>query len=161
MASSKQRATITGFRLISPQWVGSALSGEGARKYGGRWNSAGTPVVYLAGSRALAVLETLVHLTTPETRLKPFSLLEVEFPADSIEQLHVADMPENWQSSPPTSATRNLGDEWLNARRSLVLRVPSTVVVEDDNWLLNPLHPQANAMKILNVRPFSLDARLK
>jgi len=160
MASSKQQATITGFRLMSPRWVDSALTGEGAGKYGGRWNSIGIPVVYLAGSRALAALETLVHLTTPETRSKPFALLEIEFPADSVERMRVGEMPDNWRSSPPGPATMKLGDEWIAAQRSLALRVPSTVVVEEDNWLLNPRHLQANTVKILSVDRFSFDSRL-
>ncbi len=163
MASSKQakrQATITAFRLISPRWVDSALTGEGARKYGGRWNSAGTPVVYLSASRALAALETLVHLTTPETRSKPFVLLEIEFPADPVEQRLAADLPEAWRLSPPTPVTKNLGDEWLNANRSLALRVPSTVVVEEGNWLLNPRHLQADKVKVLSRERFSFDPRL-
>ncbi len=160
MASSKQQAPITGFRLISPQSVDSALTGEGARKYGGRWNSVGTRMVYLAGSRALAALETLVHLTTPETRSKSFSLLEIEFSADSFNVLQVSDLPQNWRSSPPTQSTRNMGNEWLAAQRSLALRVPSTVVDDEANWLVNPLHLRADAVKILSVEPFSFDSRL-
>ena len=160
MASSKQSATTTGFRLVSPRWADSALSGEGARKHGGRWNSAGTPLVYLSGSRALAALETLVHLTTPETRAKGFSLLEIGFPTHSIEVVPVAGLPPNWRSSPPTSTTMKVGDDWFASKRSLVLRVPSTLVAEEDNWLINPLHPRASAVTVPKVRTFSFDARL-
>ena len=75
--------TITAYRLVSPRWASTALSGEGARKYGGRWNSPGHSVVYLAESRALCALELLLHLTTPDTRTKPFRLIEVKIPAGS------------------------------------------------------------------------------
>lgn len=160
MAFTEGQKSLRAYRLLAPRWVESALSGEGARKFGGRWNSVGTAMIYLAGSRALAALETLVHLTTPATRAKPFSMIEVTLPANSIETLSVAALPKDWELSPPAQATMTLGDEWLQSQRSLVLRVPSTLVPGEPNYLLNPQHPAMAEVTASKPVAFSFDPRL-
>jgi RES domain-containing protein len=150
---------LTAFRLVSPRWADTAFSGEGARKFGGRWNSPGRPVVYLSESRALAALELLVHLTTPESRLKQFVRFEVVLPSDMIEVLPLSTLPAGWRASPPTRASSGFGDRWLEEDRSLILRVPSVLVPEEGNLLLNVTHPSFPSLEISEPHAFSLDPR--
>lgn len=126
------------------------LSGEGARVYGGRWNSPGQPMLYAADSAALAVLEVRVHLDLPpELVPDDYRLVTVD----------LEDLPTEELSILPDDA-RAFGDEWLREQRSPVLRVPSFIVPESSNFLLNPLHPQAAAARITQKREFAFDRRL-
>lgn len=126
------------------------LTGEGARRYGGRWNRPGRPVVYAASSAALAVLEVRVHLDLPAELLPDdYQLLTID-PSDlAIEE--VIDLP-----SDPAA----FGDAWLRDRRSAVLQVPSLIVPESPNLLLNPSHPEAARANIVARRRFVFDQRL-
>ena len=152
--------TFTAYRILAPRWASTAFSGEGARKYGGRWNSPGHPVVYLSESRALCALELLVHLTTPETRAKPFALIEVIVPEKSIECLHACALPHGWQDSPPTRESQDIGDLWLAEGKTLALRVPSAIIPEESNLLLNVAHPEFSEVRMCESKRFSFDARL-
>lgn len=147
MASSEE--PLRAWRIVAPRWADSAFSGEGARKYGGRWNSPGRAVVYLAGSRALAALEMLVHLTTPDSRAKPYVLREARIPREWI-----AD-PGKRGEDPVTA-----GDRWLASRRSLALRVPSVLIPEEPNYLLNPAHPEFRRVRFGAATEFRFDPRM-
>lgn len=134
------------------------LSGTGARLYGGRWNNIGKPVVYMASSRSLAVLEVLVHL--PPT-LIPDDFCQVTFDVpDDIEVLNIDTLPANWQEYPEPSILKAMGDSFLKQSKHLLLKVPSAVVKEEYNYLLNPAHPGIKEVKIINQQPFSFDERL-
>ncbi|OFX13501.1 MAG: hypothetical protein A2516_06870 [Alphaproteobacteria bacterium RIFOXYD12_FULL_60_8] len=129
----------------------SALDGDGARVFGGRWNSPGQPMVYCAGSAALAVLEVRVHLDVP------LELLPEDYRLFGIEIGNVAceDAPLTALESP-----RSHGDSWLAARHTALLRVPSLIVPEERNVLINPLHPDAQRIQIVSQRAFTFDPRL-
>jgi RES domain-containing protein len=134
------------------------LSGTGARLYGGRWNSIGRPVVYMASSRALAVLEVLVHL--PPT-LIPDNFCQITFEVpDDVQTLNVKSLPANWQEYPEPSILKNMGDAFLKANKHLLLKVPSAVVKEEYNYLLNPAHPGIASVKAIDQQPFNFDERL-
>jgi RES domain-containing protein len=125
------------------------LSGEGARRFGGRWNSAGRPVVYLADHPALAALEVRVHLDLP------FELL----PADFV--LMQVMVPDGAETVPAVDRhTVETGDTWLAGARSAVLLVPSVLVPHAWNVLLNPRHRDAEQALIREVEPFGFDPRL-
>jgi RES domain-containing protein len=124
--------------------------GEGARLYGGRWNSAGQALVYTASSAALAVLEVRVHLDlAPELIPEDYVLMKVDLAGLAVERLDV--MPDD---------PRAFGDLWLRERRSPVLRVPSMIIPEDENLLFNPAHPLVHEARIVGTRPFAFDRRL-
>jgi RES domain-containing protein len=150
---------IRGWRLVAPQWATSAFDGEGARLAGGRWNSKGVPVVYLASSLALAALELLVHIDYARA-LQEHVAIPVDF--DEALMLHVAfeDLPENWTEAAALPRTRSIGDAWAKRRASAVLAVPSAVVPAELNYLLNPQHPNAGRIRIGKARPFRFDPRL-
>lgn len=152
--------TLTAYRLVASRWASSAFSGEGARKYGGRWNSPGRPVVYLSESRALAALELLVHLTTPESRAKTFALIEVTIPADCIGQLALPSLPKTWRTSPPTSSSMEFGNSWIKEHRTLALSVPSVIIPEERNLLLNVTHPKFANIEISEPQTFTFDQRI-
>lgn len=149
--------SIRAFRIVSLQWRRTALSGEGARLYGGRWNPPGFRCVYLAESRALALLEILVHLT-PATRRLPLWLVEVEFPASLVQD--AGGLPPDWKAHPASPATQSVGRNWLEAAGSAVLRTPSVLVPEEFNYLLNPSHPDADQIVEGASARWQLDQRL-
>ena len=126
------------------------LTGEGARLWGGRWNSPGQPMVYAADAAALAVLEVRVHLDLG------FDLL----PADYV--LLTLDLGSAGMETVPNlpADTVAFGDAWLAERRTAVLRVPSVIVPESTNILINPRHLEAVLVRIVGKRPFAFDERL-
>lgn len=146
------------YRIVNCKYADD-LSGNGARLYGGRWNSEGKPMLYLASSRALAVLEVLVHLT-PMIIPYDFCLTEIKLPADSITTLDTTLLPANWRDVSPPIILREIGDDFLKKQQHLLMKVPSSVVPAEYNYLLNPLHPEAKAVKLLTKEPFSFDERL-
>ena len=137
-----------------------ALDGEGARLYGGRWNSAGRPVVYASSALSLAALEYLVHLD-PADAPDDLVALTIDVPDDApSEGVNAADLPAGWAQSPEAAACRAIGDRWAADGRTLVLRVPSAPVPEEWNVLLNPRHPEMSRVRVVAERAFGFDPRL-
>jgi RES domain-containing protein len=145
------------YRIVQSQCAESALDGEGARKYGGRWNSAGLPAVYLAESRALAALEILVHAPREVFRLE-WRVIEVDVPGEWIEEMK--NPPVGWRDQPASDSARGVGNAWLRSVRSPALRVPSVIVPEECALVLNPLHPKMAALRSSGAAVFSFDPRL-
>jgi len=146
------------YRIVKTTWVSSAFDGEGARRYGGRWNSVGTPMVYTSESRSLAALEILVHLEGPA---RGYSLAACEIPDDVvIESVAATELPADWMISPAPAALAALGDAWIRRGTSAILKVPSAVVDREYNYLLNPRHPSFERMSIHTAVPFNYDERL-
>ncbi|WP_461453256.1 RES family NAD+ phosphorylase [Mucilaginibacter sp.] len=135
------------------------LSGAGARLYGGRWSSVGKPMVYLASTRSLAVLEVLVHLS-PTMFPDSFCIAEIKVPDDSIKELAINNIPANWQDILPSIELKKIGDDFLKQQEGLLLKVPSAIVAEEFNYLLNPLHPAMSKVKLVKQLPFNFDQRL-
>lgn len=136
------------------------VTGQGAAAYGGRWNHRGTFVLYTAESRALATVEYLVHVALP---LAPggLSLATLEVPDRcAIETVDPASLPANWRAAPAPARLADLGSAWAQAARTLLLRVPSAVVDQEFNVLVNPAHPDAARLKLVRVEPCRLDERL-
>jgi RES domain-containing protein len=134
------------------------LSGEGARLVGGRWNSPGRAALYLADSRALAILETLVHLDLDRNIVPPdYVILEVDLSmlAEAREWLE-----EGPAVAPSDTECRAVGDAFLAANRALALRVPSIIVPHAGNYVLNPAHPLSRQLRIKSVETFAFDRRL-
>jgi RES domain-containing protein len=137
-----------------------ALDGEGAHVNGGRWNSEGTGVVYTSSTLALAALEYLVHVDPPDVPADLVAMrIEVpdEVPGDAVD---TEDLPRDWNEVPDHPACLDHGDAWAAAARTLLLRVPSAIVPEEHNILLNPRHLDAARIAVIAVRPFAFDRRL-
>ncbi len=131
---------ILAYRLVKRKWLKSAFDGEGARLFGGRWNSHGKACVYVAGSESLAMLEVMVHLDD-YSLLRHYTLLEVRLPANDVLRLPVEQLPADWRDEPAPQTTADIGDGWLAGGSSLALALPSVVVPRELNYLLNPAHP--------------------
>lgn len=128
------------YRLVHHKWAAQAFDGEGARLYGGRWNSKGQPCVYTAGSEALAILEILVHLNNRAV-LQQFRLFRLLIPDEALLTLSPKHLPASWQQQPATADTASIGDNWLQEQASLALAVPSALAPREHNILLNPAYP--------------------
>lgn len=142
------------YRLVRRERAAEALSGEGARRYGGRWNPPGAAVVYAAESRALAVLETVVHLSL-EARAMRFVLVTLKLPARAIIDRHAAARPPSLLAD-----SQDVGGAWCEGGRGLALVVPSVLVPQEKNWVLNVAHAQFAGVRVANSEPFSFDERL-
>lgn len=126
------------------------LAGRGASLSPGRWNSAGRPVVYAAEAPALAVLEVRVHLDlTPQFLPADYELLKIDISGARIQEL--AELPAD---------PRAVGDHWLEELHAPIFKVPSFIIPENSNLLINPLHPEAARISIVQKRPFTFDERL-
>jgi|RhiMetdeSRZDD1v2_1073273.scaffolds.fasta_scaffold2531680_1 RES domain-containing protein len=135
------------------------LDGEGARLAGGRWNTQGRAAVYTSSRLSLAALELLVHTDVP---LVPSDLVafEIEIPeAIAVETVEVGQLPKDWRI-PGHPTCRSIGDTWLAEERTAVLRVPSAVVPEEWNYIINPAHRAAKPIQIVGRRKFAFDSRL-
>jgi len=135
------------------------LSGTGTRLFGGRWSSKGNPGLYLASSRALAVLEVLVHLQ-PLFVPDNYCLAEIEVPGHSIEQADVGALPANWKDVSPPAALKKMGDDFLREKKHLMLQLPSAIVQAEFNFLVNTLHKDMHKVRMIKQEPFSFDERL-
>jgi RES domain-containing protein len=149
----------TAWRIVKTRFAAQAFDGEGARLYGGRWNSVGVRMVYTAGSVSLAVLEILVNLENTYV-LPAYSLCAVNFDDDLVTTLDRSRLPANWRDSPSPPELLAIGDAWIASGSSAVLEVPSAVVESESNYLINPAHPDFAALVIEPPQPFTFDPRL-
>lgn len=136
------------------------MDGNGARLYGGRWNSIGRPAVYVAGSESLAILEILVHLKNTKV-LDNYVLFTLELDEEDALLLNNEDLPSNWKEEPAPLETAEIGDQWLSSNNSLALAVPSVVVPRELNYILNINHPNFDKLiKTMKRHEISIDTRL-
>jgi len=149
----------TAWRIVKRKHAAHAFNGEGARLFGGRWNSPGMSLIYTAESQSLATLEMLVHLDGPEL-LERYTLFKVGIETSLIMDFELAELPKNWKARPWSAACRALGDKWAGAQVSVALRVPSAVVPSEHNFLINPLHPDFSRLTIAQLPRFRFESRL-
>jgi RES domain-containing protein len=144
---------IDAWRLIKKKYQNRAFDGYGAKRYGGRWNSIGVPLCYTSGSLALAALELLVNLEEEEV-LNAYCSIPIKIPSELCRALDLLKLPSDWDYDPPAIATKAIGDKWVKDRTSLALRVPSSIIKEEFNYLINPEHPDIKKLIIGEPRPF-------
>ena len=147
------------YRIVQAEWSASALDGEGARRYGGRWNLQGVAAVYVAESRALAALEILVHAPREALRLD-WMVIELEVSDSQIVRVPPVVLPENWRAQPSSRDAQVFGTNWLRSGGNLALCLPSVVISEETTLMLNPLHPLMKALTPGTPQPFRFDSRL-
>jgi RES domain-containing protein len=149
---------VEAWRIVKEKHAATALTGEGSAKTGGRWNSRGVRVVYASGWKSLAVLENLVHLNPP-VRFK-YVALRLKFDEALIEVFPRKALPRKWRVEPPPTSTQVLGNLWVQEARSAVLALPSVIIPEEFNFLLNPAHPDFPKISIGKPERFEFDPRL-
>jgi RES domain-containing protein len=145
------------YRINNCKYIND-LSGKGAALNGGRWNNKDTYIVYTAESRALALLEAVVHIG----KVPPggYCMATIEIPDNSIESFPLEKLPGDWQTNPPPDYLKAIGDYFIKTKKHLALAIPSALMMEEHNYLLNPAHPDFKKVKIISERPISMDERL-
>ncbi|HEX4585672.1 MAG TPA: RES domain-containing protein [Burkholderiaceae bacterium] len=149
---------LTVYRIVKARHGRAALSGEGARLAGGRWNRPGEAAVYASSSLALVVIETFIHLGQEGLHIK-FVHFGIAIP-DSVAIERCRRPPRNWRAEPPGSESMRYGSSWLRAGRTAVLEVPSAIVPLEKNYVLNPGHPDFRRIRLGRAAPFVFDPRI-
>lgn len=146
------------FRIARTSYIRD-LSGTGAKRYGGRWNAKGTAILYTSRHRSLAILELLVNANI-QTLPNELSILKLQLPdlSNSVE-LSPSDLPDNWRNTPAPFRLSKIGSDWIDSGSSLTMTVPSVIVPEEQNILVNPGQPDFNQVKIESVSSFNIDSR--
>ncbi|ANH82503.1 hypothetical protein A8C56_17360 [Niabella ginsenosidivorans] len=134
------------------------LSGTGAALYPGRWHNKGTYILYTAMSPSLALLESLAHITT--VIKLDLCMVCLEVPENSIQELAAERLPKGWAANPPPDPLKIIGDRFVKEEAFLALKVPSVVMPEEHNYLLNPAHPEFERVRVLYTRRIPVDERL-
>lgn len=143
----------------TPDYESDDVTGHGARLTGGRWNRPGTPMLYASVTRALACLETLAHLGGELLPLNRY-LVEISVPAAVWRGRTVLDTGSfvGWEALPAGRVSIDWGTGWVHRGQSLIADVPSVVVPEERNLLVNPLHRDAVYLRARKVRRWTYDA---
>lgn len=149
------------WRLTPPEFH-TELDGEGARLFGGRWNSPGLRALYTSSHLSLSVLETYVNIPLLlRTSLPVYQAVRISIPDNAnTARISPAQFAELLTTSDPVAASRSIGDDWITRRDNLVLQVPSVLVPEETNLIINPEHPAAGDVRIVSARAFQFDPRL-
>ena len=147
------------FRIAQKAFIND-LSGEGARLFGGRWNHRGVPVLYTAESRSLAALELLVHLQKL-SGISDLSILTLEIPEKAkIDDItKITKLPSGWEKFTVHSELQDFVSQWIKTD-GFILKVPSAIIKEESNYLINPRHKNITKLKIISIEDFFLDERL-
>lgn len=146
----------------APTYAADDLSGMGARLSGGRWNQRGVAMVYASESRALACLETMVHLNGGGLPLNRY-LVEITIPDDvwtNARQETNASLPVGWDAQPASLTSVRLGTDWARSSATALLLTPSAIVPEEFNVLINPAHADTRRLAATKVRRWLYDPRL-
>jgi RES domain-containing protein len=145
------------YRAFERKHEATAFSGEGARLYGGRWNSVGTAVIYTASTFSLALLEIMVNASTPRI-LPDMVYAPMDIPSEiRLDVLDTAALPRNWFGSPAPPECQVAGDSWVNRGETVGLVVPSAVARIDTNVLLNPAHPDFVRIVVGSIDSMAID----
>lgn len=151
------------YRIEREKYLSTTLSGLGASlSKGYRWNSYNTRLVYTAESRALATLEVSVHLDLNEDLPVDRYYVEIEIPDNlSMQEVRIEDLPDDWNAKPPTTTTQIIGDDFVQYSEAAVLKVPSSIVPDEFNYLINPNHPDSRKIKVIRYHNMDFDSRFK
>ena len=151
------------YRVEREKYLKTTLSGIGASMTKGyRWNSLNTKLMYTAESRALATLEVSVHLDLNEDLPTDRYYIEIEIPDDiTILEVKIEDLPKDWNYKPPTITTQTIGDDFVLENEAAILKVPSCIVPQEFNYLINPNHPKAKRIKVISETLMTFDSRFK
>jgi RES domain-containing protein len=151
------------YRIEREKYLPNTLTGVGAALTEGyRWNSLNTYLVYTAESHALAMLEVSVHLDLSEDLPTDRFYVGIDIPDDiEILELAIDQLPENWDSKPPILATQYIGDDFVAQNNAAVLKVPSSIVPPEYNYLINPHHPESARITVIATQSLKFDSRFK
>lgn len=148
------------FRITQEKYA-EDLSGNGARIFGGRWNSEGLFAVYTSSSRSLALLETLAHTPSKMLQERIYILVTLSVP-DTVKPVEIdkEKLTAGWDAPDTRPLTKKMGDKFLRNKSGLLLIVPSVLMPEENNYIINPIHSDLKKIKLVNKRRIHFDARL-
>lgn len=149
------------WRVGKTKYIGDR-AGVGAKLAGGRWSSKGVAVLYFAATKSLAALEVFVHLE-PEDLPEPLSAIGIDLPNETFTgraRQSVGDLPPSWRHYPAPTALQAVGDAWVRAAASVVLELPSAIIPEESNYLLNPNHSDFKKLVWNEPERFEFDPRM-
>jgi RES domain-containing protein len=146
------------YRISKCEYIND-LNGTGAAWFGGRWNSKGTYILYTAATPSLALLESVVHISNIPAA--GYCMIILDIPTDSILEIDINNLPANWQRHPSPAILRKTGDQFVLQNKYLALKLPSAIMPEDFNYLINPAHPDFKKIKVISKRKVPIDDRLK
>lgn len=147
---------------ITQQEFAEDLTGNGARLFGGRWNSEGFFALYVSSSRSLALLETLAHTPAKMLDVRVYYLVALSVPENMLTQkVSVKNLLPGWDAPDTRPFTKKIGDTFLSNKRNLMLEVPSVIMPEEINFVINPLHQDMKQVKVINKRRIYFDNRIK
>ncbi len=151
------------FRIERKKYLSTTMLGIGASMSNGfRWNSKHTHLVYTAASRSLAMLEVSVHLDWSEDLPTDRYFVEIDIPDDiEIAEISPEDLPFDWDAKPPSVTTQYIGDDFVYQEFAAVLKVPSAIISQEFNFLINPSHPDAKKVTIVSSEKMAFDKRWK
>ena len=148
------------FRVLRAAYAHSPFDGEGSYRYGGRWSSPGTRLVYASEHHSLAMLEYFVHLD-PEDSPDDLVLATADVPDGvSRRRLGANELPTRWRESPGPPELAQIGDEFVTNAETCLLLVPSALAVSENNWLINPQHTEFKQIAVNPSEPLRYDARM-
>lgn len=147
---------------ITQELYASDLSGNGSYIYGGRWNSEGNYALYTSFSRSLALLETLAHVPAKLLHNKPYLLITLRVPdKELVKKINVKDLPSGWDAIDAPLFTQRIGDRFLHDNNQLLMEVPSVLMPEESNFILNPLFKGMKKVSIIHKRRIVFDNRIE
>jgi len=150
---------ITAWRLLKKSFARHAFDGEGARLFGGRWNSPGTPMVYCSATASLALLEVFANVQRSELAAR-FVLIACTFDESLVMELDAGRLPSDWRRSPAPLELQQIGNAWIRDGDTPILAVPSAIIEHERNYLLNPKHEAFRRIKRARAKAFTFDLRL-
>jgi len=136
------------------------MTGEGSKLFGGRWNHKTVPCIYTSESRALALLEYTVNINIEEIP-RALSIITLEIPSNNIESIAEDQIPGNWKEVPAPASTKDFGTHLLKTSLHPIFKIPSSVMPQEYNYILNPLHADSKYYKIIEIADFIYDVRIK
>ena len=148
------------WRIDKEKWAKQSFSGVGASLEGGRWNSPGILVGYASEHLAMAAQEKFIHMPKPLPRRSRFVKFGIRFGKLAVARLRASDLPPGWRSEPVPIGTQAIGDAWVKGSKTAILAVPSVLIPEETNFILNPAHPDFSRIEISGAEPFVFDPRM-
>jgi RES domain-containing protein len=147
---------------ITQQEFAEDLSGNGAKLFGGRWNSEGFFALYTSSSRSLALLETLAHTPAKMLEVKVYHLITLAVPDNLVTQkVAVKNLQNGWDAPDTRPFTKKIGDAFLTDKKYLMMQVPSVMMPEEMNYVINPMHTDMKQVKLVNKRRIDFDKRVR
>lgn len=148
------------YRVLRKAFARNPLDGEGSYRYGGRWSSPGTRLAYTSEHQSLAMLEYFVHLDADDAP-PDVVLVTAEIP-DHLSRIHLRpdDLPSGWRASPAPAELARIGEEFVRKSERAILIVPSALAPHENNWLLNPSHPDFSRIRLSKTEPLTYDPHM-